>query len=1013
MSLINQRILKKLLHATEIPAAHLAILSAWRDSIFDKTIYKQNETSLDAHFIQKFLIEILEYQDFGKNRTLWKNKAINRGNVDVALGDFKEEQEKIFAVFELKGAKNRDLDNALGREKSPVQQAWEYANEAAGTQWVLVSNYLEIRLYAVGYGRKHYERWDLSKLTEPLEYARLQLLLNAKQLLTGASVEILKRSEQAEKEITQQLYADYKALRTHLLKNLTVDNPQIAFVDLIRFSQKILDRVLFIAFAEDRGLLPHRILARVCEVQNPFNPQPLWNNFKGLFCAINEGNISLNIAAYNGGLFKLDVALDSLVVRDEVCLSFKKLGDYDFDSEVSVTVLGHIFEQSISDLEELQAEARGEIWKGVSKRNRDGIFYTPPYITRYIVEQAVGQWLVDRKVEIGFSDLPVLSEEDYASIKRILRGKRKGTLEYNANVALHIQAWERYKAVLSTIKVLDPACGSGAFLNEVFDYLYQEGQIINERLTVLNGGQAHLFRWDTHILANNLYGVDINYESVEITKLSLWLKTANKQEKLTYLEDNIKCGDSLIEDVNIAGENAFVWSQQFSSIMQAGGFDVIVGNPPYVPLENMSKSVKDFIKESYPILSRKFDLSVVFILKGMQLLNRRGYLSYISSVTWQTGENYKGLRQFLIEQYGLLKLVNLPFNTFSDAYVDTGIYSFTKQRLTEYQVFCFDKKEKSPCLENLNYQNLSISEIKAPDYKIILDKKSYSILTKIKSNPAIVKLGEISKSTQGLAKSAYPISSFNTAEYSFPFFENGVINRYQFVVNEVSYTHFAEKTSLPVYYEAVEKILIKRIINRQNRLVVSFTQQKIVFTKDINPFIITHSEFLTKYVLCLLASQLFSYLYLTNSSIAIKDDFRQTTLGELRELPIFIASLEQQQIFVKQADLLIEKHFCFYQHTRHFLNFMQADLKLEKIGKKLETWYKLEFSAFLKELEKAKVKLTLAQKAEWMTYFNAQKQGAVALQMEIMQIDKTIDQMVYKLYDLTPSEIELIEEFER
>ncbi len=1011
MGLIHKRLLKKLLHLIEIPATHLAILSAWRDSIFDKTIYKQNETSLDAYFIQKFLIEILDYEDFGKNRTLWKNKSIHRGNVDVALGHFFEQDEKILAVFELKGAKNRDLESALGRDKSPVQQAWDYANDAAGTQWVLVSNYLEIRLYAVGYGRKHYECWDLSRLTEPVEYARLQLLLNAKQLLSGASAEILKRSEQVEKEITNQLYADYKALRTNLLNILAIDNPQVALVDLIRFSQKILDRVLFIAFAEDKGLLPHQILARACEVQNPFHPQPLWDNFKGLFSAINAGHVFLNIAAYNGGLFKLDVALESLVVRDELCLSFKKLGDYDFDSEVSVTVLGHIFEQSISDLEELQAEARGETWKGISKRNRDGIFYTPPYITRYIVEQAVGQWLADRKVEIGFANLPILVEEDYASIKRIIRGKRKGSIEYNANIALHIEAWERYKSVLSSIKVLDPACGSGAFLNEVFDYLFQEGQVINERLTFLNGGQAHLFRWDTHILANNLYGVDINYESVEITKLSLWLKTANKQEKLTYLDDNIKWGDSLIEDVNVAGRNAFVWSQQFSSIMQEGGFDVIVGNPPYVPLENMSKSVKDFIKKSYPVLSRKFDLSVVFILKGMQLLKPQGYLSYISSITWQTGENYKKLRALLIQNYGLFKLVNLPFNTFTDAYVDTGIYTFSKQLVTAYQIFCFDKKEKIPCLENLEYQTISISEINESDYRIILDKKSYSILNKIKSNPAIVKLGEISKSTQGLAKSAYPISSFKTAEYSFPFFENGVINRYQFVVNDVCYTHFAEKASLPVYYESVEKILIKRIINRQNRLVVSFTQQQLAFTKDINPFIITHPEFLTKYVLCLLASQLFSYLYLTNSSVAIKDDFRQTTLGELRELPIVITSLEQQKIFVKQADLLIEKNFCFYQHTLHFLNFIQADLKFEKSSKKLEVWYKLEFSTFLKVLEKEKVKLTLTQKAEWMTYFNEQKQRALAIQSEIMQIDRTIDQMVYKLYDLTQSEIDLIEGF--
>ena len=135
--------------------------------------------------------------------------------------------------------------------------------------------------------------------------------------------------------------------------------------------------------------------------------------------------------------------------------------------------------------------------------------------------------------------------------------------------------------MLSNIKVLDPACGSGAFLNEVFDYLYYEGQIVNNKLTTFNDGQIQLFRWDTHIISNNIYGVDINRESVEITKLSLWLKTANPDEKLTYLDDNIKCGNSLIDDSDVAGDKAFNWKQEFPDIMAAGGFDVVVGNPPY------------------------------------------------------------------------------------------------------------------------------------------------------------------------------------------------------------------------------------------------------------------------------------------------------------------------------------------------------------------------------------------------------------------------------------------------
>ena len=150
--------------------------------------------------------------------------------------------------------------------------------------------------------------------------------------------------------------------------------------------------------------------------------------------------------------------------------------------------------------------------------------------------------------------------------------------------------------------MLDPACGSGAFLNEVFDCLYREGQTINYELTRLSGGQAHLFKWDTHILKNNIFGVDINKESVELTKLGLWIKTANRNEKLTYLDDNIRCGNSLIDDPSVSGELAFKCEEEFNEIMKKGCFDVVVGNPPYLRIQGLKEHYKEetlFIESNY------------------------------------------------------------------------------------------------------------------------------------------------------------------------------------------------------------------------------------------------------------------------------------------------------------------------------------------------------------------------------------------------------------------------------
>src|SRR5450755_4207153 len=204
MPLIHPRdVEKQLKRAGEVPAAHSAILTSWGNNVANG-IYNR-ETQNDGEFIQRILIDILGYvgSSAGDVWTLAKNQPIGSGNVDVALGVFKANAApEIQAPFELKGAGTKDLDAVMsGRNKSPVQQAWEYAMDAKGAKWVLVSNYREIRLYAVGYGRKDYEVFDLLTMAKAVNYNRFILLLSADNLLTGNTLKLLKDSDDTEKEI--------------------------------------------------------------------------------------------------------------------------------------------------------------------------------------------------------------------------------------------------------------------------------------------------------------------------------------------------------------------------------------------------------------------------------------------------------------------------------------------------------------------------------------------------------------------------------------------------------------------------------------------------------------------------------------------------------------------------------------------------------------------------------------------------------------------------------------------
>ena len=372
-----------------------------------------------------------------------------------------------------------------------------------------------------------------------------------------------------------------------------------------------------------------------------------------------------------GGVFRSDVTVNSVNMPDEVCEGFKTLGDYDFASEISVTVLGHIFEQSIADVERLQAFARGEEEEpekatGTSgRRKRDGVVYTPDYIARFIVAQTLGAHL--KEIFDGVLRDHAKKGTDTSDYDEIAWRKKTSELE----------AWQAYRDRLKSLRIVDPACGSGVFLIMAFDFMKAELTRVNEKIKDLLPKAEHFgdlldYVPDSEILANNLFGVDVSEESVEITKLSLWIRTARRGKVLDSLSGSIRVGDSLIEDSNFAYlDHAFTWEAAFPTAFAEGGFDVVLGNPPYVRMEFL-KTMKPYLEKRYEVVSDRADLYCYFFERGLRLLKPGGRLGFISSSTFFKTGSAKPLREYLLREATVEGVVD-----FGDLQVFEGVTTYT------------------------------------------------------------------------------------------------------------------------------------------------------------------------------------------------------------------------------------------------------------------------------------------------------------------------------------------------
>ena len=990
------------------------IINKWINGIKQKNLDKSKEEELQGEFLKDIFCIVLG----AINKTEWEDRwnlqretktKIDGQKADGVLGFFDKENEDIRVVIELKGPKIM-LDQRQRRSqdtRTPIEQAFGYAPKyGKNCQWVIVSNYKEIRLYRSN-DMTEYQVFFLENLEDDLEFKKFIYLLSFNSLVSSdkKKANTLQLSEEYQKkqiEIEKKFYNEYKNIRLHIFENIRKNNPEVDDNVLLEKVQKLLDRFLFICFCEDKGLLPPESYVNLV-VNKGKKIENIFEAFTTFSTWINSGNKPNKIPCFNGGLFKDDETLNGLSIDDKIFEELKKISDYDFDSDLNVNILGHIFEQSISDIEELKKSISGEEFdKKKSKRKKDGIFYTPKYITKYIVENSIKNWLDDKRRELGENDLPELTEKDikHDDFKK----------NYSKNYRKHIEFWEKYREIVRNIKIVDPACGSGAFLITAFEYLLNYNKYLDDKILDLVGTQTIDSDRTKEILQKNIFGVDLNKESVEITKLSLWLKTANKNKTLASLENNIKCGNSLIDDPKIAGDLAFNWENEFPEVFANGGFDIIIGNPPYVSAEYISEIEKNFYEKNYFSASGRQNLYIIFYEKSINLLRKNGNLGFVTPYTILKNMYYKDIREYILNNTTILEIIDFKgIIVFKDAGVDSIVFLLKKEKQEEYTIkYINNIKEFENQIYDINY--FKNSQIKEKKDLSIQFSKNEKLISKILNKKNILQLKEIIDFKQGIITGGN--KDFLTKEKlhncekvltGIDFCRYRLFNPNQYIIYDIEKLHRPRKREI---FESKEKILLRQT----GAFPICMLDDKQYFTLDtVHNGILKHNNFNIKYILALLNSSFTKFIYenLINENGKI---FAQVKIIYINELPIINISLEKQQTFIEKVDKMLSLNKELQDLSQKFQRMVLRNFKLDKLSAKLQEWYLLDFSDFIEELKKLKVKLSLPQESEWQEFFLIEKSKAVIIDSEIKSTDKEIDSMVYKLYELTDEEIKIVEE---
>ena len=1027
-------------------------------------IQKIKEEQFQEGFLRELFVKVLGYTinpspDYNLTTELKNEVGSKKADGAILLDG------KVIGVIELKDHKTPDL-------ASIENQAFGYKSKHKDTRLVVISNFEKLRLYIDN--AVEYREWDIFHMNAD-DFREFYLCLAWQQVERSVALKMKQESVSNEDLITKALYRDYSQFKRLLFADILANNPAGEGDDekewqllMFKKTQKLLDRLLFIFFAEDCGLLPPNMIMQIVEEWEQLKELdsyvPLYNRIKKHFGYLDTGykGKKYEIFAYNGGLFKPDEVLDNLTISDDLLAEHtRRLSAYDFESDVDVNILGHIFENSLNEIEEVTQQITSGGKPQASKRKQDGVFYTPQYITKYIVENTVGRLCAEKKAELN------IVEDEYLSDQRRQLQTKKRLLDQ-----LH-----EYREWLLQLTILDPACGSGAFLNAALQFLMAEHKHIDEMEAKVTGSTIEFQCVENSILENNLYGVDINEESVGIAQLALWLRTAKSHRKLNSLNQNIKCGNSLISDPTIAGDKAFDWQKEFPQVFEKGGFDVVIGNPPYVQLQSMGAMSDVYAQCGYETYNKSADLYCLFTEKGYSLLKQGGMQSFIMPNKWMLVAYGKELRKFM-SKTDLQQIINFGDVQFFDEatiYVCIFVTRKSDKRDDEVQALSLNQKtyhgdfmhEVPEQLAGYPAETFGVSEW------IIQPKVHFNILKKMQNGTALkhlpisinygIKTGyNDAFFIDGATKDRIIAEDPKSEEIIKPLLRGRDIQAWMPVWDEQYLLfvpwHFprhldttiqgcsieAEKdfeTLYPAVYQHLQKH--KEKLSARNKAETGvryewyasqrwaadyyeeFSKPKIMYPNmtSIFPFIYDEKGFYgndktfmitaiddtvsLKFITAILNSKLCK-LWIWYNCPELQGGTREIrkVYFENFRIPVDV----DMQPLANLTDLQMQHVSQLQDKRSRFLRRLSENFEGLKITTTLQSFDQMDFKGLMAELKKQKIHIPVRDQDEWEDFFNERVAECRELSAQIKATDNEIDNRVFDLYGLTEEERRIVME---